>query len=160
MNKNVKKFETKKEVNMTKKKTGRPSKYRPEYCQKLIDHMSEGLSYETFGATIGVCKSTVYLWEENEEFSEAKSVAWQLYQLFWERMGVYGSKGDLKGFNSTSYIYNMKCRFRKSDTFGNDPDSNIKVTITPERVSELSEKELDERLAEALIAMEKKKDGD
>ena len=79
--------------------------------------MKQGLSYETFGATIGVCKSAIYQWERHEEFAEAKRLAWQEYQLFWEKMGVHGTAGKLKGFNSTSYIYNVKCRFRNSETW-------------------------------------------
>ena len=27
---------------------GRPTKYKPEYCEMLIEHMSEGLSFESF----------------------------------------------------------------------------------------------------------------
>ena len=141
---------------MTKNKTGRPTKYKPEYCKKLIEHMKEGLSYETFGAVIGVCKSTVYEWENvHKDFSDAKKIAWQEYQLFWEKMGVNGSRGKLKGFNSTSYIYNVKCRFRNSDTFGNDPDNEKKVTVKVENIAELSEEELNEKLAIALSALGK-----
>ena len=97
---------------------GRPTLYKKKYCKELIKHMKQGLSYETFGAAIGVCKSAIYQWEAaHEEFAEAKRLAWQEYQLFWEKMGVHGTAGKLKGFNSTSYIYNVKCRFRNSETW-------------------------------------------
>lgn len=118
--------------------------------------MKEGLSYETFGAVIGVCKTTVYEWQyKHREFAEAKKLAWQEYQLFWEKMGVNGTKGKLKGFNSTSYIYNVKCRFRNSDTFGNDPDNQKNVTVKVQNIAELSEEQLNERLAIALNTLEK-----
>ena len=117
--------------------------------------MRQGLSYETFGATIGICKSTVYYWEKYEEFSAAKKIAWQEYQLFWEKMGVDGTKGKIKGFNSTSYIYNVKNRFRNSDTFGNDPDNQKNVTVKVQNIAELSEEQLNERLAIALNTLEK-----
>lgn len=99
-------------------RTGRPTKYKKKYCDDLIKHMKQGLSYETFGASIGVSKQTVYDWEKKHpEFIDSKRLAWGEYQLFWEKMGVHGSAGKLKGFNSTSFIYNMKCRFRNSETW-------------------------------------------
>ena len=51
---------------------GRPSKYKKQYCSDLIDHMSSGGSYDTFGALIGekygseimMSKQTLYDWEK------------------------------------------------------------------------------------------------
>ena len=109
---------------------GRPTKYKKAFCKELIKHMKQGLSYETFPAVIGVSTQTLYDWEKRHpEYLEAKRTAWVEYQLFWEKMGVHGTAGKLKGFNSTSYIYNVKCRFRKSDTFGHDPDMEQRNTF-------------------------------
>ena len=96
---------------------GRPTKYKKAYCNKLVEHMKQGYSYETFGVTIGVSKQTVYDWEKHEEFLDSKKRAFAECQLFWEKMGIHGAAGRLKRFNSTAYIYNMKNRFRKSDTW-------------------------------------------
>jgi hypothetical protein len=41
---------------------GRPTLYRPEYCQLAIDTMGKGLSLTAFAGTIGVTKSAVYEW--------------------------------------------------------------------------------------------------
>jgi transposase len=108
----------------TGKKVGRPSKYKPEYCEALIKHMSEGLSFETFGAVIGTCRDTVFRWvHEFPEFSDAKKMGDDICQLWWERMGISGLWGSKDGsFNAAVYIFNMKNRFKWTDR------SDLKIT--------------------------------
>lgn len=99
------------------KKVGRPTKYKEEYCQKLIEHMSQGLSYETFGVTIGVHLDTCYEWEKrHSKFSEAKKIAFNACQLYWELEGKKGM--HRKDFNAAIWIYNVKARFRRTKTYG------------------------------------------
>src|SRR6478672_3824165 len=39
---------------------GRPTLYRPEYCQLVIERMGQGFSLTAFAGTIGVSKIAVY----------------------------------------------------------------------------------------------------
>ncbi len=97
---------------------GRPPKYKPEYCQMLIDHMATGMSYETFAATIGTYRSVLYDWEKKyQEFSDAKKIAVEACQAFWEKIGMAQAVGDKHyGKGSTaSWIFNMKNRFNWTD---------------------------------------------
>ena len=51
---------------------GRPSKYDPSYCQKVIEVMGEGLSLTAFAGCIGVDRSTIDEWRKSyPEFSLA-----------------------------------------------------------------------------------------
>src|SRR5215831_15887279 len=51
---------------------GRPSTYRPEYCQRVIDHMGKGKSLTAFAGSIGAGKETVYGWiTAYPDFAEA-----------------------------------------------------------------------------------------
>lgn len=97
---------------MSKNKGGRPSKFKPEYCEMLIKHMgTDGLSYETFAVVIGVNVDTLYHWETTRPgFSEAKKRAFSQNKLFWEKMGIAGMVGKVPGFNATLWIFNMKNR--------------------------------------------------
>lgn len=108
---------------------GRPPDYKPEYCAMLIDHMSKGLSYETFSAKIGTCRQTLYNWEkEYPEFLDTKKAAMEISQLWWESAGVNGlytivehdkESGTTniieKKINASMWIFQMKARFRWSD---------------------------------------------
>jgi len=103
---------TKKKTPAKKNKGGRPTLYRAEYCQLLVEHMQKGLSFETFGTTVGVSHETTYQWAKKyPEFAEAKKKALAECRLFWERMGVQGAAGKLKNFNVGAWIFNMKNRF-------------------------------------------------
>ena len=120
------------------KKAGAPTKYRERYCEDVIDHMAGGLSFETFAAVINVNVDTLYEWAKvHPKFSEAKKNAFVKCQLFWEQMGIEGTQGQIKEFNSTSYIYNMKNRFRRSKTWEpikeefQKPEMNIKLSYDP-----------------------------
>lgn len=51
-------------------------KYKKEYTDLLIKHMSEGLSFESFAGLIGVARSTLYDWVDTiPEFAAAKEEA-------------------------------------------------------------------------------------
>jgi DNA-binding XRE family transcriptional regulator len=113
---------------------GRPTLYQEEYCVQLIDHMSKGLSYETFAAKLGTCRQTLYNWEkEHPEFLDTKKRAMEVCQLWWEMAGVnglytiveHGEDGPTiieKKINQAMWIFNMKARFRWQDQEPKEPD--------------------------------------
>lgn len=74
--------------------------------------MSEGLSYECFGATIGIHRSNLYRWEETyPEWLEAKQLGHDACLLFWEKAGRAGMV--MQTFKPGVWVHNMKARFRK-----------------------------------------------
>lgn len=117
------------------KKMGRPSKYKPEFCQMLIVHMEQGYSFETFSAIIGVDRDTLYEWAKvYEEFSDSKKQAFIKCQLFWEKMGIDGLWGNKEAsFNTGVWVFNMKNRFGWKDrTEVEETPKEIKIVIAPE----------------------------
>ena len=114
---------------------GAPSKYKKEFCQMLITHMSKGLSFECFDAGKGIVKDTLYNWtKKHKAFSDAKKRGELLCQKFWEKMGISGMlnlpviyNGKLiqpKNFNAAIYIFNMKNRFGWTDRHTIQSDDN------------------------------------
>jgi len=54
--------------------TGRPSQYRPEYCDMVTDYMAKGYSLTAFAGTIRQARDTVYEWmTAHSDFSDAVS---------------------------------------------------------------------------------------
>lgn len=101
-----------------KRKVGRPTNYKPEYCEALIEHMKKGYSFESFGATMGISRDNVYEWaKKHPEFSEAKKLALDQSLLYWERQGKKGLWSHARGkqFNATVWIFNMKNRHNWRD---------------------------------------------
>lgn len=68
---------------------GRPTKYREEYCEKLIEHMARGRSIESFAGVVSVCKDTIYEWiKVHPKFSDAFKVGNQKRFLYFEELGL------------------------------------------------------------------------
>ena len=123
------------------KKAGRPTLYKPEYCERLIKCMSEGYSYTAFAAEIGVHRSILYDWEKlYPEWKEAKLMAEDKSLLFWEKQGIDGlynvteyEDGKIvssKSLNSTVWIFNMKNRHGWRDKSPEENDQiNINLTL-------------------------------
>lgn len=123
---------------------GQPTKYKPEYCELLKTHCAKGLSFETFGATIGVSRDNVYEWAKvHAEFSEAKKQALDLAQLYFENVGNEGMTGKNMKFNATPWIFSMKNRFKWHD--------NIQLT-NPDKHTTAEE---DDKLADSMIEVAK-----
>jgi hypothetical protein len=115
------------------KKIGRPKKkFKKEYCDQLIDHMKEGLSFESFGAIVDCCKDTLYLWlREYPEFFDAKKRGTLHSQLWWEREGKRGMWGG-KQFNCGSWIFNVRNRFGWHDKHEPSPEDYAQEESYPD----------------------------
>ena len=92
---------------------GRPSKYDPKYCDRVIEMGREGYSVVEMCADIGVARNTLESeWpERHEEFSKAFAHARELSQAWWERQGRLGLTADK--FNAQLYSRSMAARFPK-----------------------------------------------
>lgn len=88
---------------------GMPSKYKPEFCDLLIKHMSEGLTFTSFAAVAKVNRDTLYAWlKVHEEFAHAKSLAESELQLFDEKLLRAIITGKVAGANITGLIFKFK----------------------------------------------------
>lgn len=89
--------------------SGRPSKYQQAYCNEVIECLAQGHSITAFAGTIGVARSSIFKWaEENEEFSDAIKVGQAKAVLFWEKkLTTMGAKD-----NVTAVIFGLKNRAR------------------------------------------------
>lgn len=116
------------------KKVGPPFKYKKENCELLVDHMTKGLSYESFAGLVGVTRDCLYKWEKaHVEFGEAKRVGKEKMLLLFERMGIQAMAGKIKGFNAATYIFTMKNKCGWSDKLDVEQTiSEIKIDIDDE----------------------------
>jgi hypothetical protein len=120
---------------------GRPTKYKDEYCQMLIDHMSKGLSFESFAGIVSVNRDTVHEWVSSyADFSEAKKIGKQREALFWERLLIAGAAGQVPNYNAASVIFALKNKLPHQWKDKHEVVSNINVThevIRPQDVIEI-----------------------
>lgn len=84
---------------------GRPSEYRPEYCDLVREKMGEGLSLTAFAGFVGVAKETAYRWmSRHREFGDAVSRARAAQNLWWELK----MKSARKGAEVTASIFALR----------------------------------------------------
>ena len=84
---------------------GRPSSYRPEYCEMVIEAGADGFSLTAFAGMLRVSVDTVYRWmREQRDFSEAVSRASPARVLWWERK----LKTSRKGAEVTASIFALR----------------------------------------------------
>ncbi len=129
---------------------GQPTKYKPEYCDALIVHLTGGLSFESYAGVIGVSRDSLYEWaKRHRAFSDAKKIGEMRGLLWWETISKAAMLGkpvkdrntgemyEFKNFNTTVWVFCMKNRFGwrdgidikgkfKSETSKADPKAALK----------------------------------
>lgn len=119
--------------------------FLPEYCDKLVEVMGKGFSFEAFCGSIDISRKLGYLWlKAHPEFAEAKEIAGEANRYFWEREGIVGLQGNKDGhLNSSVWIFNMKNRHGwrdRTEIFGRDEGPIV--------LSNLTEGQIDERVGQ------------
>jgi hypothetical protein len=107
----------------TPRKRGRPSPYRPDMCDLVLDLGEEGKSRAQIARSLGICRQTMSDWEKRHpDFLDATTRARDLALAWWEDQGQAGINN--KSFNSQSYSFQMKNRFRDDYTDNQDHTVN------------------------------------
>lgn len=123
----------------------RPTKYKPEYCEQLIEHMTNGFSFESFAGLISVDRQTIYNWiDAQPEFFDAKRQGFEKSRLFWEDVAIKGASGSMP-VNATLTVFNLKNRFPKEWRDKHDVNhSSEDGSMTPKgNLANLSDEELE-----------------
>lgn len=112
---------------------GRSSLYKEEYNEMLVEHMSQGLSYESFAGLIGVTRDCLYKWEKmHSAFLYSKMLGKSKMLLTLESIGLKGMMGKLPGFNASTFIFTMKNKCNWSDKQEIEQSQNISIKIDDE----------------------------
>ena len=89
---------------------GRPTKYRPEFCEEVIELARGGRSLVEIAVALGVGKASLYDWsEKHPEFSTALAHARDVSQAWWEEQARMGL--TLPGFNASLWAKIAFSRF-------------------------------------------------
>jgi len=91
-----------------------------ETCAEL------GIDYNTFES----------YQEKHPEFFKAVKQGGQLSQAWWGRKGREATFGGVDGFNATSYIFNMKNRFKEDWRDKHEFEHSGGLTVTLESDAE------------------------
>jgi hypothetical protein len=93
---------------------GRPTKYDPAMCDRVIELGVDGLTLAEMAGELDITRETLRMWcNEHPEFSCAVKAGVDKAQAWWEGQGRIATFGGCDGFNATSYIFQMKNRFKE-----------------------------------------------
>jgi hypothetical protein len=110
---------------------GRPTKYKPEFCAKVVELASHGKGLATIARELGVMRETMWRWgNDKPEFCNALKRAYEAGLSWWEEQGRIATFGEVPGFNSTAYIFQMKNRFKDDWRDKHEIDQNVNGEIT------------------------------
>lgn len=88
----------------------RPSKYKAEFCESVIEWGRQGKSRTWMAAKLEISRECIYEWErQHPDFSDALKRAKALEQMWWEDAGQDGMTGEK--FNTGVWARSMGCRF-------------------------------------------------
>ena len=103
----------------SKRPVGRPTAYRPEMCQQLIEAMAGGLSAEAAAAKVGVGARTLFAWQQQHpEFQQAIQEGRHRALLFWEERAIAIAHG--KPGNAQLVTLALKNRSRAASGWHHD----------------------------------------
>jgi transposase-like protein len=92
---------------------GRPSDYRLEYCELVIELGKQGKSVAQMASAMDVSKQTLLRWvDAHQEFSDAMEISRSHAQSWWETIGqvnIISMPGST--LNSGVYSRSMAARF-------------------------------------------------
>jgi len=107
---------------------GRPTLYKPEYCEQMIRYMSQGKSYTAFASTIGVTRDCLYKWEAaHPEFLYAKNIAQSALEDYMLEL-AHSQMIDGK-LNTSAWIFMMKNMCKWKDKVENTVEAGKSITL-------------------------------
>lgn len=105
---------------------GRPSEYRPAFCDQVVDLGKEGKSKAQMAAAFDVSRQTIDNWAvAHPEFLEALSRAETHAQAWWEAKGVEGL--EKPGFNAAVWKKSVEARFRDDYTERREYQQTVRI---------------------------------
>ena len=124
---------------------GRPTDYKPTYCDQAVEHLAEGFSLTSFAGEIGHSRDSIYRWmDEHEEFSDAVKKGRAKGQAKWEqRLAKLATEG---GGNATAIIFAMKNLYQ-DDWREKQQLEHTGKDGGPIETSDMSEREIARRIA-------------
>jgi len=147
-----------------KRPVGRPTKYKPEYCEQIIELGKQGKSIAQMASHFDVDKASIFDWDKSHpDFSTALARAKAHSQTWWENTAQQNM--DNRNFNAQLWLKSVASRFRddyteqtKTEITGRD-GAAIKMETTQKLDTSILDSDQRESLKQILLlaqASEKK----
>ena len=140
----------KKALNRVPAKMGRPTLYKPEFCEQVIELGKQGKSITQMAAKLEVDKASLLKWrDEKDDFSTALRVALTYSQDWWEDKAQTGLID--RNFNAALWKHCVTSRFRED--YAEKRDDAPQITIVTNSAVDVRQLDADSRDALRMALM-------
>ena len=110
---------------------GQPTKYRPEFCERVIEMGKKGKSKTYMAAALEISKDSFENYEKKHaEFFNAVKTAMLYSQKWWEDKLEEATTGENPDANATLFVFNMTNRFKGEWSDKTVVDNNLNMNLT------------------------------
>lgn len=124
---------TAKPLKLTKRRAGQPTLYRPEYCEKLVQHSRKlGGTFIAFANKLDVTVDCLHDWARaHKEFFLAKKKAKQIQEEVMTNLGLQGIGNKIPYFGHSTYIFMMKAKhgWREDGPMDEQEDNDLEFDL-------------------------------
>lgn len=122
-----------------KRPVGRPTFYKPEYCEMLLESCRQGKSFVQFASQIGVHVDSIYEWgNQHEDFAYALKKGKTLAEAYMEELGMQNMMAPPGSWSQSVYIFFMKARFGWRDTPEQKGEQSKEISEQNEKLANVS----------------------
>lgn len=108
---------------------GRPTDYRAEFCERVIELGREGKSHAQIAAELGCSRRVLYDWQDKHpEFLHAIMEARDLAQAWFENVAQNNLLSPVQGFSASLWAKAVSCRFADDYTDKSKQEITAKIT--------------------------------
>jgi hypothetical protein len=105
---------------------GRPTDYRPEYCELAVELGAQGKSLAQIGAAMGVARVTLWEWAaKHPEFAKAIARARDLALAWWEEQAHLGMWESPEGARLNPQLWSRSMAARFPDDYRESKKTEI-----------------------------------
>ena len=117
---------------MEANKVGRPTDYKPEYCEQVIELGKLGKSHAQIASELNCSRQCLYEWQSvYPEFSYAIKEARDHAQAWFENIAQNNLLSPVQGFSASLWAKAVSCRF--ADDYTDKSKQEITAKITHEQ---------------------------
>lgn len=132
-----------KKIEIIRGEAGRPTLYRVEMCERLVDLMAQGKTDTQVCAILGISMDSLAKYRRiHPEMAEAYARGHILQKAWWENLGMGLATGEVKG-NATVYCFIMGNKFREDYSH---KEGNININVGKNDIAIINDDELKDRI--------------
>ena len=112
---------------------GKPTSYRAEYDQQIIEFSKKGYTIAQVCAEWGIARETLYGWVRDKDkyptFSPAFKAAKEHREVWWTKFGINLMAGKVPKGNATAFIWMTKNILRWRDVPEEENDESVEDLV-------------------------------